>query len=555
VQRHSRPLAAVLLTVITAILLAACGSSSNSSSSKSSSTAPTSGGKNGGTITIASGTAPLSADQALDFTTQGNELYSVINTPLLTFVRGVQGTGGSKIVPALAKSLPTVSNGGKTYTFVLRPNLHYSNGTAIKASDVAYALQRDLKVPWQAASFISAYVKGGDAFAKGKAKTISGVVTDNKTGKIAVTVVAPFAPIVDIFALPGTAPVPPNTPMKNLASTGTIGDGPYMWGPISPNHSYTVVKNPKFDVPGLPRGHADKIVYSVNSNVLANAQAVLNNTADVFDPGDTLPASILQQIKTTAASRYQPVPLNSSWYFFMAVNKKPFNNLYARQAVLAAMDDRAFSRLDSGFIAEDCHLIPFGIIGHSSPSSCPFHNPAGPPNMTLAKSLMAKSGMKGQPVVVYGEERSPRRQYLDYFTSVLNSLGFKATEKVVNSGVYFTTIGAPTLHPQAGFGDWNQDFPNPWDFMQLFAGNAGSSLNYGYVNDPHFNSTLNKLDQQPPEKVAAQWAALDQYAVQHAYYANFGHESKVKFYSTRLNFTSGVMSVEYLTDLTSLQLK
>jgi peptide/nickel transport system substrate-binding protein len=555
VKRQSRPIAAILLTVLTAIVLAACGSSSSSSSNKSSSTAPTSAGKNGGTVTIASGTAPLSADQALDFTTQGNELYSVVNTPLLTFVRGVQGTAGSKIIPGLAKSLPTVSNGGKTYTFILRSGLHYSNGMPIKASDVAYALQRDIKIPWQAASFISAYVKGGDAFAKGKAKTISGVTTDNATGKITVTVVAPFAPIVDIFALPGTAPVPPNTPMKNLASTGTIGDGQYTWGPISPGHSYTLIKNPKFDVPGLPVGHAAKIVYNVNSNVLANAQAVLNNTADVFDPGDTLPASILQPVKTQAADRYQAVPLNSSWYFFFAVNKKPFNNLYARQAVLAAMDLRAFSRLDSGFMSPDCHLIPYGIVGHSNPSSCPFHNPNGPPNMTLAKQLMAKSGMKGQPVVVYGEERSPRRQYLDYYTSVLNSLGFKATEKVVNSGVYFTTIGAPTLHPQTGFGDWNQDFPNPWDFMQLFAGNAGSSLNYGYVNDPHYNSQLNTLSQVLPESVASKWQALDQYAVQHAYYANFGHESKAKLYSNRLDFSKGVMSVEYLTDLTSLELK
>jgi peptide/nickel transport system substrate-binding protein len=555
VKRQSRPVAAILLTAITAIVLAACGSSSSSSSSKSSSTAPTSGGTNGGTITIASGTAPLSADQALDFTTQGNELYSVVNTPLLTFIRGVQGTAGSKIVPALAKSLPTVSNGGKTYTFMLRPGLHYSNGMPIKASDVAYALQRDIKIPWQAASFISAYIKGGDAYAKGKAKTISGVTTDNATGKITVTVVAPFAPIVDIFALPGTAPVPPNTPIKNLASTGTIGDGQYTWGPISPGHSYTLIKNPKFDVPGLPVGHADKIVYNVNPNVLANAQAVLNNTADVFDPGDTLPASILQPVKTGAADRYQPVPLNSSWYFFFAVNKKPFNNLYARQAVLAAMDLRAFSRLDSGFMSPDCHLIPYGIVGHSNPSSCPFHNPNGPANLTLAKQLMQKSGMIGQPVVVYGEERSPRRQYLDYYTSVLNTLGFKATEKVVNSGVYFTTIGAPTLHPQTGFGDWNQDFPNPWDFMQLFAGNAGSSLNYGYVNDPHYNSQLNTLSQVSPESVASQWQALDQYAVQHAYYANFGHESKAKFYSNRLDFNKGVMSVEYLTDLTSLELK
>ena len=174
---------------------------------------------------------------------------------------------------------------------------------------------------------------------------------------------------------------------------------------------------------------------------------------------------------------------------------------------------------------------------------------------TFAKQLMKKSGMIGQPVTVYGEERSPRRQWLDYYTSVLNSLGFKASEKVVNSGVYFTTIGAPTLKPQTGFGDWVQDFPNPWDFMQLFAGNAGSSLNYGYVNDPHYNSTLNKLDQQQPETVASQWAALDNYSVNKGYYAAFGHQEFPKFYSDRLNFNAGVLSVEYQTDLTSLQLK
>jgi peptide/nickel transport system substrate-binding protein len=553
VQRKVRPVLGAFAALAAGIAVAACGSSS-----KTSSTASAAGAKTGGTITIASGTPPLSADQGLDFTTQGNELYSVVNTPLLTFVRGVNGDAGSKIIPGLAQSLPTVSNGGKTYTFKLRPNLHYSDGTPIKASDVIVALERDIKIPWQAASFISAYVAGGDAFAKGKAKTISGVKADDSTGTLTVNLVAPFAPIVDIFALPGTAPVPPSTPAKNLASKGTIGDGPYMWSSINPGHTYTLVKNPKFDVPGLRKGFASKIVYSVNSNVLANAQSVLNNQADVFDPGDTIPSSILQQIQTRAADRYQSIPLNSSWYWFFAVNKKPFNNMDARLAVLAAMDDRALSRLDSGFMTPDCHLIPFGIIGHSTPSSCNSvlgHAPDGAPNMSLAKSLMKKSGMIGQPVTVYGEERSPRRQYLDYITSVLNSLGFKATEKVVNSGVYFTTIGAPTLHPQFGFADWNQDFPNPWDFMQLFAGNAGSSLNYGYVKDAHYDSELNKLDQQPPEKVASQWQALDQYAVQHAYYAVWGHEAKPKFYSDKLSYNTGVMSVEYLLDLTSLALK
>src|SRR5579859_5763954 len=133
-NRRVKPLAgSLVMTSAVALVLGACSSSSTSSGGTG--TASTGAGTNGGTITIAAGTAPLSADQGLDFTTQGTELYSVVNTPLLTFARGVEGVGGSQIQPALAKSMPTVSSDGLTYTFQLRPNLHYSNGTAIKASD------------------------------------------------------------------------------------------------------------------------------------------------------------------------------------------------------------------------------------------------------------------------------------------------------------------------------------------------------------------------------------------------------------------------------------
>jgi peptide/nickel transport system substrate-binding protein len=176
--------------------------------------------------------------------------------------------------------------------------------------------------------------------------------------------------------------------------------------------------------------------------------------------------------------------------------------------------------------------------------------------MKLAKSLMAKSGMKGQPVTVWGYQQSPFLQYVDYYTSVLNNLGFHATEKIVFPGVYFTTIGAPSTRPQTGFGAWAQDFPNPWDFMQLFTCTAGTSLNYGYVCDKHYDATVSSLETRSPSSVASsEWSALDNYAVDKAYYAAFGHQALPKFYSDRLVFPKGVLSVEYETDLTSLELK
>src|ERR1700748_3379706 len=117
-KRHVKPVAGLLLTGAVVLVLGACRSPGTPAGA---SPASTGAGTSGGTITIASGTPPLSADQGLDFTTQGTELYSVINTPLLTFKRGVQGTAGSAIQPALAKSMPTVSDGGTVHKITLRP--------------------------------------------------------------------------------------------------------------------------------------------------------------------------------------------------------------------------------------------------------------------------------------------------------------------------------------------------------------------------------------------------------------------------------------------------
>ena len=90
-RKYLRSALTGVVAVGSVVALAACGSSSTPSPGASGTgthAANTGAVKNGGTVTIVSGTAPLSADQGLDFTTQGDELYSVINTPLMVFKRG-----------------------------------------------------------------------------------------------------------------------------------------------------------------------------------------------------------------------------------------------------------------------------------------------------------------------------------------------------------------------------------------------------------------------------------------------------------------------------------
>jgi peptide/nickel transport system substrate-binding protein len=238
----------------------------------------------------------------------------------------------------------------------------------------------------------------------------------------------------------------------------------------------------------------------------------------------------------------------------------PFNNLLARQAVNLALDRRALQRLASDFITPGCYLLPPQVTGHPN-APCPYGDPNGAPNVAKAKALVQQSGLAGTPVTVWGQTRSPRHQYVAYYTSVLNQIGFNATPKIIQDSLYFTTVGTATTNPQTGFADWSQNFPNPSDFYLLLDGSAIQSVknqNFSKVNDPQIQSALAKLIPEPATKlssVASDWQQLDQYAAKQAYEAVFGYEQVPKFMSDRINFSSAVFHPVYDNDWSSWQLR
>jgi peptide/nickel transport system substrate-binding protein len=293
------------------------------------------------------------------------------------------------------------------------------------------------------------------------------------------------------------------------------------------------------------------------SSTETEAQMVLNNQADVFDWGDTVPPALLQQIKSQASDRFQAIETPSTYYFFLNTTKAPFNNLKARQAVNYAIDRSALQRLTSGFIKPDCYFLPEGLVGHPT-SPCPYGTT---PNIAKAKQLIQEAGLAGTPVTVWGQEREPRRQYIDYYTDLLNKIGFKATEKILANDSYFPTIGNEKSDPQTGFADWLQDFPNPSDFYLLMDARSiqpTNNQNFSKVNDPQVQKPLLELNKVPATQlnsVGAKWQALDEYVAKQAYIAAFGAQLNPKFYSNKIDFSNGIFHVLYGNDFSSLQLK
>jgi peptide/nickel transport system substrate-binding protein len=538
-----------------ALLVGACGSSSKSSSS-------TSGGTSSGTktVTLLMGTAPDSLDPGFGYTTQAAEPDWLAYTGLVTYAH-TNGTAGGNLIPGLATALPVISNGGKTYTFTLRKGLVYSNGAAVKASDFPYTIERTIKIPWGGSGqFLTSQIVGATAYANGKAKTISGITANDATGQIVIHLLAPYGAFSNVLAFPAQGLVPSGTPMKNMPNSPPPGDGPYVIQNVVPNVSFETNINPHWPaqaIPGIPAGHVN-VLTKISSNVNANALSVLNGAADVFDWADTVPGSLVSQISSQASGRYTKKVMNSTYYFFLNTKTKPFSSQLAREAVVTGIDENALNRLGSGTLIPACFFLPPGMIGHPT-ASCPYGDPASGGNLAKAKQLVQQSGMAGTPVTVWSETRTPRQQWATYYTSFLNSIGFKATQKVIADATYFATIGNLKLNPQTGFADWNQDFPNPIDFYLLLQGSAilpTNNQNYGQVKDPHIDSVSTTLGAVPTPQlntVASQWQALDQYTAQKAYVAVFGYQTFPEFTSSKINYGSIVFHSVYGFDWSSFQ--
>jgi peptide/nickel transport system substrate-binding protein len=462
----------------------------------------------------------------------------------------------------LATALPVVSDGGKTYTATLRKGLEFSNGKPVVASDFACSIVREVKIPWGGSGqFVDGTIVGAQAVANGKAATISGITTDDATGKIVIHLIAPYGAFDNVLAFPSSGVIPCGTPNKNEPTSPPPGVGPYMITNIVPNASFDVVMNPlyaKFPIPGVPAGHVNVDV-KINPNVTAGALSVLNNQTDFFDWADTIPGSLLPQIKSRAGSRYQVKVMNSTYYFFLNSTIPPFNNQMAREAVVTGLDRNALNKLGAGTLIPACYFLPPGMIGHPT-APCPYGSP-GTPNLAKAKALVKASGQEGAKVTVWSETRTPRQQWATYYMSFLNSIGFKATIKVIADATYFTTIGNLSLNPQTGFADWNQDFPNPVDFYLLLPKAAilkTNNENFGQVNDPYLNTQIAKLGAVPTSQlpsIASQWQTVDEYTAKKAYVAVFGYQTFPEFASSRVDFSKLVFSPLYGWDYSSFQLK
>jgi peptide/nickel transport system substrate-binding protein len=285
------------------------------------------------------------------------------------------------------------------------------------------------------------------------------------------------------------------------------------------------------------------VVNALVERQAANAVTkISNNQADfmIDNPPPGRIAQLKQQYGPQAPEsnrRWEQFPTNSSFYFFMNTETKPFNNLKVRQAVNYAIDPDAINRVQGGVIAPSNTILPPGVPGHKNwPNLYPH-------NLAKAKSLIKEAGATGTPVTVWGDPEDPTQPTVEYYASVLNQIGLKAKTKIISAETYFTTMGDRKTHAQTGWANWFQDYPHPSDFIDVLLNpdkvvETGNN-NYSYnANDHKLAKEINALSAEPTltPDVLNRWANVDREIQQKAYWALYGNRKQTTFFSSKMDF-------------------
>jgi len=530
-----------------ALLAAACGGGGK----KAATTTTASGGTSQKTFAnfrVVLDTGLDYLDPGLSYTVQGWGAMWNVYLSLLGY-KHVNGPDGATLVPALAENLPQISADGLTYTLTLRSGLKYSNGTPVKASDFKYAIKRDFLIDSSGVGFF-ANIVGADQFSKTKKGDISGITTDDATGKITIKLVKPQGDFQNILATIFAAPVPPGTPAKDQSTHPIPSTGPYMIQSYTPNRQFVMVRNPNF-VPtaNVPATNPDKITVKLVEDDSAALQQVLNGEAD-YD-FHLIPVDRLAEVQQKYADQLKIYTSANTFYYFMNTRLAPFDKLAVRQAVNYAIDRNALVRLYGGLATPTENILPPTYPQYEKHTLYPY-------NLAKAKQLIQQAGATGTHVTVWGRNLETSKKPVEYLADVLNKIGLKADVKIIDAAIYWSTIGNQNTKAQIGFADWFQDYPHPLDWIDVLLNGERITQthnnNYADYNSKAVNAKIDALKKQPTltSSVNSQWAALDATIMKDAPWVPFLNRQFTDFFNSSVDLSCYENHVLYEFDYATI---
>jgi peptide/nickel transport system substrate-binding protein len=297
----------------------------------------------------------------------------------------------SSVGPMLAKSV-AISPDGRSYTFVLRDGVKFSNGAPLTSADVLFAWHRytDPKTRWRCLSAVDG---------RGALKVVDVKATDPHT--VVFTLEKPSALFLATLARPDCG----QTGIYSAASLNPDGSwkapvttAPFKVGEWKRGQSIELLRNENYVArPGRRdglAGHKDVRIAGARFMVIpdeATAKAAL--LAGDIDLNPNVGHEDVAEYKA-AGLKVESVPILSLNTLLIQTTDKLLGDVRMRRALLLSLDLRELTdQVTSGESPPDASPIPNASPYHTAPQSV-----IPKRDLAQARKLLAEAGYRGQPI-------------------------------------------------------------------------------------------------------------------------------------------------------------
>jgi peptide/nickel transport system substrate-binding protein len=423
---------------------------------------------------------------AYDFHTW--DIFQNIDRSLLAFEPGTD-----KVIPGLASSY-SVNTAGTEYTFKLRPNLKFTDGTPFSADAVKWSIDRVTALKGDPSWLVTQFVKEVQ-------------VVDPLTVKFVLTGPTPFFPAL-IAGNPPYFPLSPSVYPKDkivhdpteLAGGALVGLGPYKVTSFKRDEEVVLEANPGYygKAPGVK-----KIIIRYFADATTMRLALEKGEIDLayksLNPSDI--SDLSKNAKLTTYKLAGPYIR----YLCFETSQSTFKDKVLRQAVGALINRPEINqKVYLGQNAPLYSMVPMGMIYHNDD----FKAALGDGNVALAEKLLKSKGYSASNPLTFDLWYTPSHygdtevNLGDVLKSQLEKTPLiKVTVKSAEWATYKQQFNNKQM--AAFLLGWYPDYVDPDDYMAPFAQTDGSAGEGIFFSDKTWDAMFVKEEQSLDPKVRA----------------------------------------------------
>ena len=530
----------------------------------------------------AAGSSALAADQTFTYPyTRSDQIKQVVLDPAAV-AYAADSTFSSMLYSGLVTFSPDltvvgdaatswdIDTTGTIYTFHLRPDMHFSDGTPLTATDFAYSINRALDphlcdkldantygpepkgTGFCFQGLVQSYlghIVGAMAYNTGSGSPVNGQGNNPRTSvnvldplTLQIRLDAPIAYFLEALTYPMSFPVekklidryPNGTWVQHLDEGGT--NGPFKVAQLdatSKPQSIVLEPNPYWEQAWGKKLTLQKVIRPLYASVDDEYATYRSGKYDYTD------VPVQAYFTARGQSDFNEVPQLSETYFGLNFDQPPMNNLQVRQAFALALNKQYLvDRIENGGAIPTNHIVPKGMPGYNpnllTPGSNPTQSLTG--NQAEAQQLLKAAqstcgtinpttglppaecayitGANPAPIIIHVSSGNATRVAIanaakDQWTSVL---GLNVQVAPTAPDTYGPNIVQHGPYQMWIIG-WLADYPDPQDWLSLqFTTNTGN--NASDVHDPKLDALFKQADvERDPAKRMSLYNQAEQMVV------------------------------------------